>query len=893
MCTFFACDQYWACVGDSIIDQRIVCCSGEADNELPPQHSSTRDFSEQQPVDHQSPPSHHLQSTDFEQPGTSNEQPPTSRGVTQQPPYTEEEARYQAGGVSYNRPQSDGPQPQEGSYRPYSNHAAHDEPSIGHADFDYTPATDAVQPQLQARGPSFAQPSTGEASRAGAHEGEARQEQPHNMEGSYTRPYAGRPSQGEADQVVAPHQPQVAPWLSPDGAYAREASQQQPSGYEFHQHTGVLGYHQQLNPGATAHDQVYTGGANRDHTDPSDWTGSIPVVRWQQAAPGQEAAEQLEPVTHPMLGGSFTGSYSVRRRTEHTSDSGTWFQPWQPQHQDQQTEPLYSHYGHPQRDQFEHAPAQYQYQQPEPSYDEYQQGVSQHGQFEHAPAQRQQPQPSYGEYQQGVSQHGQFDHAPAQHQQMEPSYDEYQHHPQLQAEQAEYSQHQHAPPQQQPSYDDYQHAQWQGQPASHQYHQDQQQAYSPGQQEATLQHDQYEYELPQRQQSLRQEDRYDQDRLSSHQAQPLREYDVAVQSQREVFPQYGQHEQGPFQEQQMPPQNRQCEHAPSEYHQAQLQSGHYDEAVPQHELDMPSHPDQHEPLSQQQRGPSQQEGFEWYERAMPQSQQAAPMLTQDGTRHQADIRPDSGQYEQPFQHEHDAPYEAPQSQAQQMYEQSAPEHTVTVPSYERTEAALPWQSDQYEHFQAGASQEQESEAHHDQCEKLPLQYQQAGPQYEQQDSPAAPPSQQRELPFGSSAPSFQRPQAESELSQPQPVPLQPAGTVHEDATSQWNECELAASQLEPDIPAATQPDQFEAEETQHEHAEHENLNNNQPQAASQTQEQQALLPHHEGELQRPEQQALLYHGQGISAEGPARSSSGGLTVLSPVCISHLLCVPVA
>ena len=886
--------------------------------------------------------------------------------------------RHQAGDFTPNWPQgtgpsSAGPPPQEDSYPFYPHSPTRDDPSARHASYDHRYSADAAQPQLQARGPNSAQLSTREPSHAGRNESQAqRQDQPYNREGSYERPYAGQPSQ---DQSVgnAPHQPEADHWVTPDEAYARGTGQQQPnmgsaydaplhggdpeyganllnrqgSGHDTHLNTGGSGYDAQLGPGGSgynthpntgpsAYDQSYSGGANQAQPDNSAWTGGTPAV------PMHHQALHPQPMTHPMPAG-FTGTYSVRRRTEHSSDSGTWFQPsssWQqqpvpqdapmagvshqadPQHSQygqaprQEAEARYGQYQHeplqyqqavPQGHDFEHAPSQYQ--QPQPSQDQNQQAPAQRDSFEHAPVHYQQPESRHGDSQQAVPQADQSQRSPPQHlwpeagsqydhrfpdQQAEPQHRQYQHAPFQQQQQQ----------QQQPSYD-YQHRQPQEQQAEPEHSQYQQRwgSQSPNQHEVDSQRNQYQHDLPRRQGSLQQQDEYSE--AQQHQAQPQHEHGDRVQSQQ-LFPQYGQREQMPFQQQQqqqqqMLQQDRQYEHAPSDFHPPQLQYGQYSgEAVTQHQLDRPSHAVLRLPAAVADGAPFHQDEFEveQYQHARPE--QAAPTQAQhggDAAWHQTEAPNPAQSYWRPSQHE----------QVMPQHEQGMPQHEQVLPQREHGAGAEEQQ--QAEPFDNQHEQpslrHQQGAAHHDRYDEPGLQYQQAAPQYEPHHNleSAARLSPQEGSPVDRSAFSH-RQQSEPEPPQFQQAPSQPAG--REDAELQGNAPEAAMSGAEQYIPTPAQPDQFEAEQAWREPAGHAEHPDHQPASQHWQQQQQAPLPERDWELPQQQQQQQQAEAQGMSLhaqtaawsgeaapqqsseEGPARSSSGKviLSALSglPHCV---------
>lgn len=869
-------------------------------------------------------------------------------------------------------PTSAGPPPQEDSYPRYPNSATYDDPSATHASYDHRNSADAAQPQLQARRQASTQLGTGELSHAGHDESWGqRQEQPYNMEGSYERPYAGQPSQDQSEGN-APHQPEADQWVSPEEVYARGAGQQQPnmgsgydapphrggaeyganllnrqgSGYDTRWSTGGSDYNAHLNPGGSgynthpntegsAYDQSYTRGANQAQPDNSAWTGDIPAASAYQAAPMHHEASHPQPMTHPMPAG-FTGTYSIRRRTEHSSDSGTWFQPssrWQqqpvtqdepvaamfaqaePQHSQyeqapqQESERRYGQYEHaplqyqqklPQRHDFEHAPSQYQQAVPQPSHDEKQQAPAQRDGFEHAPVHYQQPESSRGNSQQPVPRGDQSQHAPPQYLQPEPGYQSERWFPDQQAEH-QYHQYQHAPSQQQqqqqqPSYDyqhrppqeqhaqpehsQYQHTGWGAQPPNQQE--------SPDQQEAHSHHHQYQHDLPQRQGSLQQQDEYTE--AQQHQAQPQHEHEDQVQSQQ-VFPRYGQHEQMPFQQQQqqqMVQQDRQYEHAPSDFHQPQLQHGQYRaEAVTQHQLDMPSQTGQEERLLQQQGGAAQHEVDEQYQRARPE--QAAPIQAQHG--------------EDVAWHQAEAPTPAQSHWRPSQQDQVMPQREQALPQYERGAGAEEQQqAEPFDtQYERRSLQHQQAEAHYDLHDEPAQQPQQAEPQYEQHHDleAAARPSPHEDLPAGHSAFSHHQ-QSEPELPQVQQAPSQPAS--QEDAELQGNAPDLAEHHS---VPTPAQPDQFEAQQALREPAGHAERPDHQP-ASQHWQEQQVPLPDRESVLsqqqqQKPQQQAepqgMSLHAetaawgreaapQQRSEESPSRSASGKL-ILSALPVSDV------
>ena len=973
-------------------------CAGEVQDESPQLSSSPQGLSEQQPLHDQSWPSQHAQTVDSEHPRAPDDHPLASRGATQQPPYTQEAARHQAGGVSYNCPQSMGssfaaPPPQGGSYLPYPSHRTRDEPSR-HASYDYAYSADAAQPQLQARGQASAQLDSGEPSRVGRYDSQGqRQDQPYNMEDSYSRPPAGQPSQDQPhDSVdVFSDHPGADRWVRPGDAFAREADQQQPnlgsgsdaplnrrgseyvadllnshgsgydthldaggSGYDTHLNTGASGYDTHLNTGGSDYDthpntggsdydthpdtggsgydtqpdtgapvygHSYTGGANNRNA-PDGWTEGIPAAGDRQAAP---IHHEPHPVSHPMPAG-FTGSYSIRRRTEHSSDSGTWFQPpsWRPVPPDEvlyeQAQPQYSQYdqaplqdrqAEPQYGQYEHRPSQHQqpeprhhdfqyasanYQQQEPSFNQNQQAVQQRDGFEHAPSHYQQPEPGYqSEYRfqdQQEPQYSQHQHAPPQQQQQQQQQQQLQEQEQQQEQlQPSYAEYQHRQPQVQPAepvYSQYQREQWQYQLPSPQHPQDQWQAHLSGQQEANPQHGQYEYEMPRRQDAVQQQSQYDE--ASYHYAQPQHEHDGQALPQQE-FPQYEQREQEPYQQQQqqqMSQQYRQYQHAPSDLHQAQPQHGHYNEAVAQHQLDTPSHLGQYD-SNLSQGGALQREEDEQYQHARPEPQQTAAMETQEGEAvawHQAEV-PHPAQSEPPSQHEQlmpqherEARYESPRAEPQQVYRQPAFEHSWPEPEHGNTQAGLPQQSDQTERLQADAGAGAGAGAG---AEAGAVEQQQADPQSGKPEEPLLPRQQYDHDQYEESA--LQRQQAEPQHEQHQETAaLQP---WHEDLpagrSALPHKAESELSQQPGQVPSqsATHEGGLQGGAREHAVSQAEQYIPTAPQP-DQFEAQEAQRAHAEhGDLQpasqqqrQQQQQAASYYRRGLSSQAQISAQGG-------------------
>lgn len=762
-----------------------------------------------------------------------------------------------------------GPQPQEGSYtQPHRNLSTHDAPSAEDTGYGQHPySADAAQQQSQARDSGVHDRddlgSAGEANYDRPYEGQGGHDESYDTQGSYDRGYAGQHSQGRpAAEGGSYHQPQPDP---SDEAAASAAAQPQASmgsvsnpylnqggpGYDAHLNQGGSdyeerqgsGYNTHLNRGdsgcddrgqpgydthqntsGSAYDQgSYTHGADKEGPGASDRTGGVPVASRDQEPSKHESGER-QFLPHPSIGSGFTGSYTIRRRTEDSHDSGTWFQPQglepapQPHlagHVHQQAEPQYRHHSQQQpqdqqvaheRDQFDVAPSQH-----EPSYDEDQppsqrselgysqyverprqdqQAAPQGDQFEDAPSQYQ---PSHGEYgqgqplsqQQAEPQHSQYQHEPSsyqQQQQQQPSYNEFQ----LQAQQAEpeYTQYQEEGARQQLS-------------ASPLYRQEQQHVHSPGEHGATPQPGPYTQE-PQRQELPGQQYPYDQVApLSQHEG-----FDLG-QPQQESS-QYGQQHQGAAQQQDVQPPNRHYGRGSSDYHQAEPQRPRYhSEGGLQHQRDLP-HTSQHGHPSQQQ-GAALPEEDEQYEHALP------PMHAQDGQAAAGD--PAGRGLAAPYhQHEQFTPqfepevlYESPQAQLQLEHRQSVPEDTVPGPQHDHSRDEEPLQqSDHREHFQRAPQAQQAKRAGYDEPS---LQYQQTGPLYEQQES-AAVQSQQGELPYGQSAASSQQRQPEFELSQPQEAPAQSA--------SQQHVAGLTTPPAEQHIPAASRSDDNEGVEAQQE-----------------------------------------------------------------------------
>lgn len=627
----------------------------------------------------------------------------------------------------------------------------------------------------------------------------------------------------------------------------------QGSGYNTHPNHGDSGYDAREGSGynthqntlGSAYDQTYAGRADRDAPGASEWTGSILVNR-SEGAPATHETSTQHFVPHPSIGSGFTGTYSIRHCTEHSHDSGTWFQPpmWQsaPQdqsvsHMHQQAQPQYSRYDQ----------QQLQDQQVAPQHAYYQGTPSQYQPFlhEHQP-QDQRAEPQYGQtpeqYQQEAPQRDHFEHAPSQHQ---PGYDDYQH-AQLQDQQQEgpqYSRYQHEPapyhhhqqqqqqPQQagyggyrlqaqqsEPEYSQFQEEQARQQlPASPPYRQERQPEPFPGQQEVDAQLGQHAYEPTQRQNLLMQRARYDQADSLSQQAQP-QHAGIYSAPQQQGSQQYGEQHQGAPQDQDVLPQQRQYDGAPSESHRAELQHGHQDESALQHQRDVP-HTSQHEHSSQQhwsvppqQGGASLRGDVEPYERAMPQ---AAATHGQDGQAaawNQAALG-HAPRYEQRSQHEQIPPEfepdvlsEAPQTQLQHDYRQSGPERTVPPPQHEHPQEEEPRrQSDHREHFQMGPFQPQQAEGVG--RAEPSLQYQQAGQQLAKQQVAVGVQSLQGERLPDQPAPSFQPHQPGPELSQPQQALSQSA--AQEDGFG------LATSQAEMHMLGPSQPAHLAATEPQH------------------------------------------------------------------------------